>query len=264
MAKKKGVLIYKCNSCGNTQPRWLGRCPECSEWNSFEECLINPSEKKANSDSNDWIMQKPVKLSSVNPMDGDRIFTGINEFDRVLGGGAMKHSAILIGGEPGIGKSTLLLQTAAAISNRKTENTVLYVSGEESAGQIRSRADRLNIPSENIHILCTSKLEDIENALNTLNPIFCVVDSIQTIFTPEAGIVPGTINQLKYCANELITWAKEHPCVLMLVAHITKEGIIAGPKSLEHMVDTVISFEKNNDDVRFLRAQKNRLQANKK
>lgn len=259
MAKKKGVLIYKCNSCGNTQPRWLGRCPECSEWNSFEECLINPSEKKANSDSNDWIMQKPVKLSSVNPMDGDRIFTGINEFDRVLGGGAMKHSAILIGGEPGIGKSTLLLQTAAAISNRKTENTVLYVSGEESAGQIRSRADRLNIPSENTHILCTSKLEDIENALNTLNPIFCVVDSIQTIFTPEAGIVPGTINQLKYCANELITWAKEHPCVLMLVAHITKEGIIAGPKSLEHMVDTVISFEKNNDDVRFLRAQKNRF-----
>lgn len=259
MAKKKGVLIYKCNSCGNTQPRWLGRCPECSEWNSFEECLINPSEKKANSDSNDWIMQKPVKLSSVNPMDGDRIFTGINEFDRVLGGGAMKHSAILIGGEPGIGKSTLLLQTAAAISNRKNENTVLYVSGEESAGQIRSRADRLNIPSENIHILCTSKLEDIENALNTLNPIFCVVDSIQTIFTPEAGIVPGTINQLKYCANELISWAKEHPCVLMLVAHITKEGIIAGPKSLEHMVDTVISFEKNNDDVRFLRAQKNRF-----
>lgn len=259
MAKKKGVLIYKCNSCGNTQPRWLGRCPECSEWNTFEECLINPSEKKTNSDSNDWIMQKPVKLSSVNPMDGDRIFTGINEFDRVLGGGAMKHSAILIGGEPGIGKSTLLLQTAAAISNRKTENTVLYVSGEESAGQIRSRADRLNIPSENIHILCTSKLEDIENALNTLNPIFCVVDSIQTIFTPEAGIVPGTINQLKYCANELITWAKEHPCVLMLVAHITKEGIIAGPKSLEHMVDTVISFEKNNDDVRFLRAQKNRF-----
>ena len=259
MAKKKGSLVYKCNSCGNTQPRWLGRCPECEEWNSFEECLISENGKKSQANSNDWLVQKPVKLSSVDAMAGERLFTGISEFDRVLGGGAMKSSAILIGGEPGIGKSTLLLQTSAAISKTSKDSCVLYISGEESAGQIRSRADRLNIPTENIHILCTSKLEDIENALNSLNPVFCVVDSIQTVFTPEAGLIPGTVNQLKYCANELISWAKERPCVMMLVAHITKEGIIAGPKSLEHMVDTVISFEKNNDDVRFLRAQKNRF-----
>jgi DNA repair protein RadA/Sms len=259
MAKKKGSLVYKCNSCGNTQPRWLGRCPECEEWNSFEECLISENSQKANSNSNDWLVQKPVKLSSVDAMAGERLFTGISEFDRVLGGGAMKRSAILIGGEPGIGKSTLLLQTSASISKSEKDAKVLYISGEESAGQIRSRADRLNLPTENIHILCTSKLEDIESALNEIQPVFCVVDSIQTVYTPEAGIVPGTVNQLKYCANELISWVKEHNCVLMLVAHITKEGIIAGPKSLEHMVDTVISFEKNNDDVRFLRAQKNRF-----
>ncbi|MBO5850281.1 MAG: DNA repair protein RadA [Paludibacteraceae bacterium] len=153
----------------------------------------------------------------------------------------------------------MLLQTSASISESEKDAKVLYISGEESAGQIRSRADRLNLPTENIHILCTSKLEDIESALNEIQPVFCVVDSIQTVYTPEAGIVPGTVNQLKYCANELISWVKEHNCVLMLVAHITKEGIIAGPKSLEHMVDTVISFEKNNDDVRFLRAQKNRF-----
>lgn len=259
MAKKKGSLVYKCNSCGNTQPRWLGRCPECEEWNSFEECLISENGKKSPTNSNDWLVQKPVKLSSIDAMAGERLFTGISEFDRVLGGGAMKSSAILIGGEPGIGKSTLLLQTSAEISKASKDSCVLYISGEESAGQIRSRADRLNLPTDNIHILCTSKLEDIENALNTLNPVFCVVDSIQTVFTPEAGLIPGTVNQLKYCANELISWAKERPCVMMLVAHITKEGIIAGPKSLEHMVDTVISFEKNNDDVRFLRAQKNRF-----
>ncbi len=259
MAKKKNTLVYRCNSCGNTQPRWLGRCPDCSEWNSFEECLINKDASKNTSNSEDWLVQKPVKLSSVDAMAGDRLFTGISEFDRVLGGGAMKRSAILIGGEPGIGKSTLLLQTSASISESEKNAKVLYVSGEESAGQIRSRADRLNLPTENIHILCTSKLEEIENALNEINPVFCVVDSIQTVYTPEAGVVPGTVNQLKYCANELISWVKEHNCVLILVAHITKEGIIAGPKSLEHMVDTVISFEKNNDDIRFLRSQKNRF-----
>ena len=259
MAKKKNTLVYKCNSCGNTQPRWLGRCIECFQWNTYEEFLLSDEAKKNISNNQDWLVQKPVKLSTVDAMAGDRLFTGISEFDRVLGGGAMKRSAILIGGEPGIGKSTLLLQTSASISESEKDAKVLYISGEESAGQIRSRADRLNLPTENIHILCTSKLEDIESALNEIQPVFCVVDSIQTVYTPEAGIVPGTVNQLKYCANELISWVKEHNCVLMLVAHITKEGIIAGPKSLEHMVDTVISFEKNNDDVRFLRAQKNRF-----
>ena len=263
MSKKKS-LIYKCSSCGNTQPRWLGRCPECNGWNTFEECLISNGDPThtglgSSYDGNgNRIAQKPIPLSAVNPIEGERLKTGIEEFDRVLGGGAMKKSAILIGGEPGIGKSTLLLQTASKIAHTTNRN-ILYVSGEESASQIRSRADRLNIDCTKIQILCTSHLDDIENALNSLNPIFCIVDSIQTVYSSEAGIVPGTVNQLKYCANELISWVKEHDSVLFMVAHITKEGIIAGPKSLEHMVDTVISFEKNNEDIRFLRSQKNRF-----
>ena len=326
MAKKKSI-VYKCSSCGNIQPRWLGRCPECNEWNTFEEFVQNEGGatvggiglgNKVDSKGN-RIPQKPVSLSKISPLEGDRLFTGIEEFDRVLGGGAMLKSVILIGGEPGIGKSTLLLQTASKIANgsgvtsgvAKTSNdtsgaatksvgetkssavatnsetkpsavatgsaakpgavatssatkssaghSVLYVSGEESANQIRSRSDRLGLNCDNIQILCTSILDDIENALNTLNPTFVVIDSIQTVYSAEAGVVPGTVNQLKYCANELISWVKEHNCVMLMVAHITKEGTIAGPKSLEHMVDTVISFEKNNDDVRFLRCQKNRF-----
>ncbi|MCR5699628.1 MAG: DNA repair protein RadA [Treponemataceae bacterium] len=292
MAKKKSI-VYKCSSCGNIQPRWLGRCPECNEWNTFEEFVQNEGGatvggiglgNKVDSKGN-RIPQKPVSLSTISPLEGDRLFTGIEEFDRVLGGGAMLKSAILIGGEPGIGKSTLLLQTASKIaggagsfsagatngalgtngtgasSAAKSSGTggVLYVSGEESANQIRSRSDRLGLNCANIQILCTSILDDIENALNALNPTFVVIDSIQTVYSAEAGLVPGTVNQLKYCANELISWVKEHNCVMLMVAHITKEGTIAGPKSLEHMVDTVISFEKNNDDVRFLRCQKNRF-----
>lgn len=199
---------------------------------------------------------KPVPLANINPLECSRISTGIKEFDRVLGGGGVKRSAVLIGGEPGIGKSTLLLQTAASI---ETQNAVLYVSGEESASQIKTRADRLHVDSSKIHILSTFRLDDITSALDDLNPACVIVDSIQTVYSAEAGAVPSTINQLKYCSNELISWVKEHDAVLFISAHITKEGAIAGPKSLEHMVDTVISFERNNDEVRFLRAQKNRF-----
>ena len=200
-----------------------------------------------------------VPLETVSAQEGARLTTGISEFDRVLGGGAMKRSAILIGGEPGIGKSTLLLQTAAQIRQSAPTATILYISGEESAGQIKGRADRLGLNVAGIEILCTMRLEDIRDALTALNPLFVVVDSIQTVYSVEAGIVPGTVNQLKYCANELIGWVKERDSVLVMTAHITKEGTIAGPKSLEHMVDTVISFERNDDEVRFLRAQKNRF-----
>ena len=258
MAKKKET-VFKCSECSYTQPRWLGRCPSCGSWNTLEECIVDPNSTSAaftGSAATEKI--KPVPLATVSAQENSRIVTGIEEFDRVLGGGAMKRSAILIGGEPGIGKSTLMLQTCAAIA-KQSGGKVLYVSGEESAGQIKGRADRLSLDVNGIDILCTMRLEDIKDALVALNPAFVVIDSIQTVYSVEAGIVPGTVNQLKYCANELIGWVKERDSILIMSAHVTKEGIIAGPKSLEHMVDTVISFERNDDEVRFLRASKNRF-----
>lgn len=258
MAKKNGSIIYKCSNCGYTQPRWLGRCPECGEWNSLEEIIIDRNNITPAGRGKEAVeKQKPIVLSTIEAQKNTRLSTGIDEFDRVLGGGATKRSAILLGGEPGIGKSTLLLQTAASIAINDAK--VLYISGEESAAQIKERADRLGLICNGINILCTSRLEDSLDALDSLNPAFVIIDSIQTIYSAEAGIIPGTVNQLKYCANEFISWVKERESVLIMTAHVTKEGTIAGPKSLEHMVDTVISFERNADDIRFLHAQKNRF-----
>ena len=262
MAKKNGSIMYKCTNCGYSQPKWLGRCPECGEWNSLEEIIIDRNNITPGGRGSEQVQkQKPIDLASVQAMEAVRLSTGINEFDRVLGGGATKRSAILLGGEPGIGKSTLLLQTASSTASNLKNQTgkILYVSGEESAVQIKDRAERLGVNCSNIQVLCTSRLEDILDALDSLNPVFIVIDSIQTIYSAEAGLIPGTVNQLKYCANELIAWVKERDSVLIMTAHVTKEGTIAGPKSLEHMVDTVISFERNTDDIRFLHAQKNRF-----
>jgi DNA repair protein RadA/Sms len=201
----------------------------------------------------------------VESTEGGRISSGIAELDRVLGGGIMKRSAILVGGEPGIGKSTLLLQTA---SSAQTKGRILYISGEESAGQIKLRADRLGLHSlERIEVICTGNLAEIEMTLNAVKPSLIMVDSAQTLFSAEAGSIPGTVSQMKFCAFELVSWVKEHDAALFLVAHVTKEGIIAGPKMLEHLVDTVLYFEQNDktaglsggQDCRFLRASKNRF-----
>lgn len=261
MAKKNGSIMYKCSNCGYSQPRWLGRCPECNEWNTLEEMIIDNTKALAIQKGNKICEKaKPIALNSVKAQDNTRFLTGISEFDRVLGGGATKKSAILIGGEPGIGKSTLLLQTVASFKKSINEDkTILYVSGEESPEQIKERADRLNIDTNSIQLLCTTRLEDVLEALDSLNPALVIIDSIQTIYSIDAGIIPGTVNQLKYCAQEFILWVKERDSVLIMTAHVTKEGTIAGPKSLEHMVDTVISFERNNEDLRFLHAQKNRF-----
>ncbi len=266
MAKKNGAIMYKCSNCGYSQPKWLGRCPECGEWNSLEEIIIDKNSiTPGGRGTEEAVKQKPVELASVTAIESVRFSTGIQEFDRVLGGGATKRSAVLLGGEPGIGKSTLLLQTAAsaaklfANTSSSAKAKVLYVSGEESAAQIKDRADRLELDCKGIQILCTSRLEDTLDALDALNPLLVIIDSIQTIYSAEAGIIPGTVNQLKYCANELVAWVKERDSVLIMTAHVTKEGTIAGPKALEHMVDTVISFERNTDDIRFLHAQKNRF-----
>ncbi|MBB5218584.1 DNA repair protein RadA/Sms [Treponema rectale] len=260
MAKKKGSVVYKCSGCGYTQPGWLGRCPECGEWNTMEECIVDPNAASplVHQDGTS-VKVKPVPMKTVALEDSARYSTGNSEFDRVLGGGAVKRSAVLIGGEPGIGKSTLLIQTSAAFLADNPKSRVLYVSGEESASQIKARAVRLNLNVDDVEILCTLRLEDVLDALDSLNPSLVIIDSIQTVYSVQAGIVPGTVSQLKYCANELISWVKERDSVLIMTAHVTKEGVIAGPKSLEHMVDTVLSFERSSDEVRFLRAQKNRF-----
>lgn len=275
MAKKNGSVVFKCSACGYSQPRWLGRCPECNAWNTFEECIIDKNAvSPAGRGSEVCEKAKPVPLSSVEAKNSCRFMTGIGEFDRVLGGGAEKRSAILLGGEPGIGKSTLLIQTAVSMANgsgtaadsvneeKKYQffpEKILYVSGEESAAQIKERAERLKLDCTGVEVLCTMRLEDILDAMDKINPILTIIDSIQTVYSAEAGIIPGTVSQLKFCANELVGWVKERDSVLIMTAHVTKSGDIAGPKTLEHMVDTVISFERNNDDVRFLHAQKNRF-----
>ncbi|MDR0303050.1 MAG: DNA repair protein RadA [Treponema sp.] len=271
--KKQKSLIYKCSSCGHEEPKWLGRCPECGEWNTFVETAVNNavnnrrSESRTRSDSRS--VPQTLPLSVVDPAEGSRIGSGIGELDRVLGGGIMKCSAVLVGGEPGIGKSTLLLQLAAAV---QTKGRVLYVSGEESAGQLRLMADRLGLSKdknsmERIEILCTGSLEEIETVLNAVKPVLVLVDSAQTLFSADGGSAPGGVNQMKFCSFELISWVKEHDAALFLTAHVTKEGVIAGPKTLEHMVDTVLYFEQNDKssalggttDCRFLRAAKNRF-----
>lgn len=261
--KKAGTSAFRCTQCGYTQPRWLGRCPDCGEWNTLVEIVVQDAGfaglsgvAGSSGGKGSGIVPRAIPLSSVDAQSGARLGTGIAEFDRVLGGSAMKRSSILVGGEPGIGKSTLLLQAA---SSAMTNGRILYVTGEESAAQIRSRADRLALPIDRIEILCSGRLEDIERSLNEVNPVFVIIDSIQTVYSPEAGAIPGTVNQLKLCAHELVSWVKERDSVLFLVAHVTKDGTIAGPKALEHLVDTVISFERNDDDVRFLRALKNRF-----
>ncbi|MDR1278607.1 MAG: DNA repair protein RadA [Treponema sp.] len=259
--KKQKAFIFRCSACGHEEPKWLGRCPECGEWNTLIETAVSAGSREPGGFSRSGrssSVPQSIPLSSVDPQEGNRIGSGIPELDRVLGGGIMKRQAILIGGEPGIGKSTLLLQIAAAA---ETRGRVLYISGEESAGQVRMRADRLGIggASSRIEIFCSGRMEDIEPILNAVKPVLIMVDSAQTLITEEAGPAPGTINQMKYCSFELISWVKEHDAALFLAAHVTKEGIISGPKTLEHMVDTVLYFEQTEGDCRFLRAVKNRF-----
>jgi DNA repair protein RadA/Sms len=198
----------------------------------------------------------PLPIASIDPGEGVRVSAGLAEVDRVLGGGLMRGSATLIGGEPGIGKSTLLLQLCARAD---TKGRVLYVSGEESPAQIRMRADRLGALRDTLEVFCSGDMGLVRSTLDAIRPSIAVIDSIQTLHADEAGSVAGTANQIKYCAQELSSWAKSHDAALLLVAHVTKEGLIAGPKAAEHLVDAVLSFEQGEGDVRVLRASKNRF-----
>jgi DNA repair protein RadA/Sms len=250
MATKPKSLVYRCTSCGHTEPKWLGRCPECGQWNTLRESA--QSQGRVDKAGETF----PIPIASIDPGEGARIPSGLPEADRVLGGGLMRGSTTLIGGEPGIGKSTLLLQLCA---RSETKGRILYVSGEESPAQIRMRADRLGAVRDGLEVFCSADLSLVRSTLDALKPSIAVIDSIQTLRADEAGSVPGTANQIKYCAQELSAWAKAHDSALILVAHVTKEGIIAGPKAAEHLVDAVLSFEQGDGDMRILRASKNRF-----
>ncbi|MDR2073098.1 MAG: DNA repair protein RadA [Spirochaetaceae bacterium] len=254
--KKTGGLLFRCTSCGHEETKWLGRCPECGEWNTLAETAVSAGKQIPGKRE----VPRSFPLSAVDPGEGKRIGSGIEELDRVLGGGIMKRSAVLLGGEPGIGKSTLLLQAATAA---ETPGRILYISGEESAGQVRMRADRLGLSGklDRIELCCTGRIEDILLILDSVKPVLVMADSAQTLHTDVAGPVPGTVNQMKFSSYELISWIKEHDAALFLAAHVTKDGLIAGPKTLEHMVDTVLYFEQGDrgGECRFLRAVKNRF-----
>jgi DNA repair protein RadA/Sms len=262
MAKRRQTA-FVCSACGHEEPKWLGRCPECGSWNSLEEVHRGTNGAGggsargggAHSGADSGAAARPVSLGEAALESAEPYGSGSTELDRVLGGGIMPGSSVLIGGEPGIGKSTLLLQTAA----RAATGRVLYISGEESQHQIRLRARRLGLDAAELRLLCAHELEQILHTMEQERPELVVVDSIQTVLSAEAGNVPGTVSQIKYCAYELIDWAREHDAAVFFVAHVTKEGAIAGPKIVEHMVDTVLYFEQSGSELRFLRATKNRF-----
>ena len=247
--------MFECSGCSHQEPKWLGRCPECGKWNSFREVPVeDASPHSAAAREKKTVL--PVPLSSITTRTGMRTDTGIAEMDRVLGGGLMRGSSVLVGGEPGIGKSTLMLQVASRVT---APGRSLYVSGEESPGQLRMRADRLGVSSERIEVLAETELTAVMQVLEQVKPVLAIVDSIQTLYTREINALPGTVNQIKVCTQELVEWARSRGTGLLLVAHVTKEGAIAGPKLVEHLVDTVLSFEQASAEVRTLQAVKNRF-----
>lgn len=256
MAKTR--TVYFCQNCGHESVKWLGKCPACEQWNTFAEEVVSKNENK-----NEWRkdsstrVAKPALLGELAAQPERRISTRDAELDRVLGGGMVHGSLILIGGEPGIGKSTLMLQLALLLKGRKT----LYISGEESDQQIKMRADRLSLPaSDTTWLLTETNTRNIFNAADELKPEVLVIDSIQTLFSPALEGVAGSVGQVRQCAAELLKYAKETGTIVFLVGHITKDGMLAGPKVLEHMVDTVLQFEGDRHlSYRILRTIKNRF-----
>lgn len=256
MAKVK--TAYVCTNCGNDSPKWLGKCPVCGEWNTYVEELVSKdtSPSKGGLHIFDSPKAKPLLLKEVQTNEEPRVDMQDGEFNRVLGGGLVPGSLVLIGGEPGIGKSTLILQTVLGLQNIKT----LYVSGEESARQLKLRADRINSNSENCFIVCETNLEQIFVHVQNLNPDFVIIDSIQTIFTDTVESSPGSVSQVRECSAAILKFAKETGTPVVLIGHINKEGSIAGPKVLEHIVDTVLQFEGDQHYMyRILRSIKNRF-----
>ena len=254
MAKAKSKFV--CQSCGYQSPKYLGRCPNCGAWNSFVE-EIEAKEVKNARVTLTGEKTRPVKLGEVESLDTPRVLTEMGEFNRVLGGGVVPGSLILIGGDPGIGKSTILLQVSVQLANL---GRVLYVSGEESAQQIKMRAERLGDLDSDFYLYAENNMQNIRAEIEKLQPDFLVIDSIQTVMSPEITGVQGSVSQVREVTAELLQIAKTNNIATFIVGHVTKEGSLAGPRMLEHMVDTVLYFEgERQHTFRILRAVKNRF-----
>lgn len=252
--KKQKKPIYICQSCGYQAVKWLGRCPDCGEWNSMVEELVK-SERKGKTSS---AMSQPQTIDAISLAPEMRLKTGMVEFDRTLGGGVVPGSLVLIGGDPGIGKSTLILQVLDRLSHQSCRT--LYLSGEESPQQIKLRAERLSVHSEDLYIMTGTCIEDFFEKLTSIKPDLVAVDSIQTVYTNDMTSAPGSVGQVREVAARLMTFAKQSGIPIFLIGHVTKDGAIAGPKVLEHLVDTVLYFEGDKGHVfRILRSVKNRF-----
>lgn len=253
VAKEK--VRYVCQACGYESGKWLGKCPGCSSWNSFVEELAVPAEKKVRAAA---IAQTPAApLAEIDCSEADRLNTGIGELNRVLGGGLVPGELVLLAGDPGIGKSTLTMQLVGAIH---TDAVIMYISGEESAQQIKLRAQRLGVDNPHLLLLTENDLETVEVEIKRHKPQVIILDSIQTVYLPQVASAPGSVSQLRECTNKVLGWAKGLGIAIILVGHVTKDGAVAGPRVLEHMVDAVLFFEgERHYQHRVLRALKNRF-----
>src|SRR5205085_2791650 len=260
---KAATTVYVCQKCGHQSRKWLGKCPDCGEWNSLVEERARPAAAtKGMAARGGFRLRevKPVHYGEIESQTDARVSSGITEFDRVLGGGVVPGSLILIGGDPGIGKSTLLLQVADKLSGQGAR--VLYVSGEESERQIKMRGERLGLEAENLYLLPETNLENIFDEIERSAPGAVIVDSIQTVFSSKIESAPGSVSQVREVAGQFLLLAKNHTIPVFLIGHVTKEGSIAGPKALEHIVDTVLYFEgERHHNHRVVRATKNRFGA---
>ena len=253
---KESSVRYVCRECGHVETKWNGRCPECGSWNSFEAETVTALPKSTKAVSKPVMDNEIKKLSEVPYDPGMRVSSGIDELDRILGGGVMRPSSVLVGGEPGIGKSTIMAQMLSSLSS---QDSVLYVSGEESPSQVRMRSERLGLNTSSISILCDTRLETLSDAIERMKPGYIVIDSLQTLYSVSIGSIAGSPNQIKACCMELSLLAKKIGAAIFFIAHVTKEGNIAGPKIVEHIVDTVLYFEEAESGIRLLRASKNRF-----
>jgi DNA repair protein RadA/Sms len=251
VAKKKKVFV--CDNCGNESAKWAGKCSACNQWNTYKEITVT---KSVGASLQERSKSQPVKFNEISADTDRRILTSSGEFNKLLGGGLVEGSVVLVGGEPGVGKSTLMLQLALNYN----EGKILYVSGEESLNQIRLRGERIGNISEECYLLSDVSLENIINQIKEINPVFVVIDSVQTLVSERSESLPGSVSQIRECAAELQIMAKENNIPVFLIGHITKDGYLAGPKLLEHIVDVVLLFEGDNQtNFRVLRSSKNRF-----